>query len=79
MRRLGSPLALSAVIALASVACNTGPKDANVHAEPKPALDQKGTRRAPRVRIKDGVEVAVDGNPASLIDLSTVGAQLCIA
>ena len=44
--------------------------------EPKPALDQKGTRRAPRIRIKDGVEVAVDGNPAALIDLSTVGAQV---
>ena len=44
-------------------------------AEPKP-LDQKGTRRAPRIRIKDGVEVAVDGNPAALVDLSQVGAQV---
>lgn len=44
--------------------------------EPKPALDQRGTRRAPRMRIKDGVEVAVDGNPAALVDLSTVGAQV---
>ena len=44
--------------------------------EPKPALDQQGTRRAPRIRIKDGVEVAVDGNPAALVDLSTVGAQV---
>lgn len=44
--------------------------------EQKPALDQKGTRRAPRFRIKDGVEVAVDGNPAALIDLSTVGVQV---
>jgi hypothetical protein len=43
--------------------------------EPK-ALDKKGTRRAPRIRIKDGVEVAVDGNPAALVDLSTVGAQV---
>jgi hypothetical protein len=43
---------------------------------PKPALDQKGTRRAPRIRIKDGVEVAVDGSPAALIDLSAVGAQV---
>lgn len=46
--------------------------------EPK-ALDQKGTRRAPRIRIKDGVEVAVDGNPAALVDLSTVGAQVVSA
>jgi hypothetical protein len=43
---------------------------------PKPALDQKGTRRAPRIRIKDGVEIAVDGNPAALVDLSAVGAQV---
>ena len=43
---------------------------------PKPALDQKGTRRAQRTRIKEAVEVAVDGSPAALIDLSTVGAQV---
>jgi hypothetical protein len=47
-----------------------------VDEQPKPALDVRGTRRAPRIRIKDGVEVAVDGNPASLVDLSTVGAQV---
>lgn len=47
-----------------------------VEEQPKPALDQKGTRRAPRVRIKDGVEVAVDGNPAALVDISRVGAQV---
>jgi hypothetical protein len=47
--------------------------------EPKPVLDQKGTRRAPRIRIKDGVEVAVDGNPAALVDLSQVGAQVVSA
>lgn len=46
---------------------------------PKPALDQKGTRRAPRIRIKDGVEVAIDGNPAALVDLSAVGAQVVSA
>jgi hypothetical protein len=44
--------------------------------EPKPALDQKGTRRAARIRMRDGVEVAVDGSPAALVDLSTVGAQV---
>lgn len=47
-----------------------------VEDQPKPALDQRGTRRAPRVRIKDGVEVSVDGNVAALIDLSRVGAQV---
>ena len=44
--------------------------------EQKPALDQRGTRRAPRTRVKDGVEVAVDGNPAALVDISPVGAQV---
>ena len=45
----------------------------------KPALDVRGTRRAPRIRIKDGVDVAVDGNTAALIDLSTVGVQVVSA
>lgn len=39
-------------------------------------LDQRGTRRAPRVRIVDGVEVLIDGSPATLIDLSVAGAQV---
>lgn len=47
--------------------------------EPKPALDQRGTRRAARVRMKDGVDVAVDGNPSTLVDLSIVGAQVVSA
>lgn len=45
-------------------------------AERKPGLDQRGTRRAPRTRVKEGVEVAVDGNPAALVDISPVGAQV---
>jgi hypothetical protein len=43
---------------------------------PVAPLDQRGTRRAPRFRIVDGVEVMVDGNGASLLDLSIVGAQV---
>jgi hypothetical protein len=48
-------------------------------AETEPAavkLDQRGTRRAPRVKIVDGVEVLIDGSPAMLVDLSVVGAQV---
>ena len=48
-------------------------------AAPAPAaapLDQTGTRRAPRFPIVDGVEVMVDGNAATLINLSLVGAQV---
>lgn len=39
-------------------------------------LDQRGTRRAPRVGIVDGVEVQIDGNPAFLVNLSLVGADV---
>ena len=45
-------------------------------AEAAPRLDQRGTRRAPRVNIVDGVEVLIDGSPAMLINLSIVGAQV---
>jgi hypothetical protein len=43
---------------------------------PAAALDQRGTRRAPRFRIAEGVEVSIDGNPAALQDLSIVGAMV---
>ncbi len=39
-------------------------------------LDQRGTRRAARHRIISGIEVLIDGNPALLVDLSVVGAQV---
>ena len=45
-------------------------------AAPPAALDQKGTRRALRFKIIEGIEVLIDGNPAMLVDLSTVGAQV---
>ena len=49
-------------------------------AEPPPTapapLDQRGTRRAPRFKVVDNLEVQVDGNPATLVDLSVVGAQV---
>jgi hypothetical protein len=41
-----------------------------------PALDQTGTRRAPRFKITGRVEVVIDGKAAVLVDLSTVGAQV---
>ena len=53
------------------------PEPAPVSAESAPVkLDQRGTRRAPRVKIVEGVEVMIDGSPATLIDLSVVGAQV---
>jgi hypothetical protein len=44
-----------------------------------PAIDQRGTRRAPRVRIADRVTLIVDAKIATLIDLSTVGAQVVLS
>ena len=39
-------------------------------------LDWHGTRRAARYRVRPGVEIQVDGNPASVVDLSIVGVQV---
>lgn len=41
-----------------------------------PALDQRGTRRAPRVKMSANATAVVDGKTASLIDLSVIGAQV---
>ena len=42
----------------------------------KAPLDQRGTRRAPRFSVVGGIEVLIDGKPATLINLSVVGAQV---
>ena len=44
--------------------------------EPVRPLDWHGTRRAQRIRVRPGIEIQLDGNPASVVDLSTVGAQV---
>jgi len=41
-----------------------------------PAVDGRGTRRVPRIRIRPGIDVKVDSTVAQLIDLSTLGAQV---
>ena len=41
-----------------------------------PALDQRGTRRAPRFKMAENTNVALDGKTGTIIDLSTVGAQV---
>jgi hypothetical protein len=48
-------------------------------AEEPRQLDWHGTRRAARFRIRQGVEIQLDGNPASLVDLSVMGAQVISA
>ena len=39
-------------------------------------LDEHGTRRARRVAMVGVVEILLDGNPATLVNLSTLGAQV---
>ena len=41
-----------------------------------PALDQRGTRRAPRFKTAENTVVTLDGKSGTVIDLSTVGAQV---
>ena len=41
-----------------------------------PALDQRGTRRAPRFKTAEHTVVTLDGKSGTVIDLSTVGAQV---
>jgi hypothetical protein len=46
-------------------------------AAPKPpALDQRGTRRAPRFKVGKHVIAVLDGKTGTIIDLSTMGAQV---
>jgi hypothetical protein len=47
-------------------------------APPQP-LDQRGTRRAPRFRIAPPAHALTDGNAATIVDLSVVGAQIVSA
>jgi CheY-like chemotaxis protein len=42
---------------------------------PRP-LDWHGTRRAARHRLQRGIEIQLDGNPATVVDMSTFGAQV---
>ena len=76
-----SAAAESAIIAPASeVSVEASAHDAPVATVDAPRqLDWHGTRRAPRYRIRQGVEIQLDGNPASLVDLSVMGAQVISA
>jgi hypothetical protein len=47
-----------------------------VAAPPPRKLDQTGTRRAERHVVPGNVEVLIDGNPAILVNISIVGAQV---
>jgi len=44
--------------------------------EAQKALDHRGTRRAARFKMKDRTAIAIDAHAGSIIDLSTIGAQI---
>jgi hypothetical protein len=60
--------------AFTTVPAHPEANSASLH--PPPALDVRGTRRAQRYRISGPLELLVDGNPATLVDLSSLGAQV---
>jgi hypothetical protein len=62
-----------------SIAVETAEEVAPVATVEQPRLDWHGTRRAPRFRIRENVEIQLDGNPAHLVDLSVMGAQVLSA
>jgi hypothetical protein len=63
-----------------AVATEEAPAAAAVSSETPPRpLDWHGTRRAPRHRLRTGVDIQLDGNPARVVDLSQVGAQVLSA
>jgi hypothetical protein len=44
--------------------------------EAEKALDMRGTRRAPRFKMKEATQIAIDANAGRIIDLSTIGAMI---
>ena len=57
-------------------AAAVAPAAADVDDLPAVQLDRTGTRRAERVAISKSVAVLIDGNPATLVNISIVGAQV---
>lgn len=47
--------------------------------EAEQRLDWHGTRRSPRFRARPGLEIQLDGNPVTVVDVSVIGAQVLSA
>lgn len=77
-RRTPAPPAASIELELASVGAHIDVVETPAVETPAAGqnLDYRGTRRAPRFRLADGVEAQVDGALATIVDLSTHGAQI---
>jgi len=66
------------VVPAAAVAAGPGEAAAEDEEPAVRPLDWHGTRRAKRVRFREGVEIQLDGNAARVVDMSLIGAQaLC--
>lgn len=76
-RRPAAPQKMATAAQPSTFANATSDEQATVNVDvAPPAVDFRGTRRAPRIRIAEGTEAQVDGSPATLVDLSTLGAQI---
>jgi hypothetical protein len=78
-RQVVKPTAVKTPAAAVTGGTATAPQPASAPVateEPPRPLDWHGTRRAPRFRVRPGVELQLDGNPAAVVDLSVVGAQV---
>ena len=75
MRQVARP-AVAAASAGSSGSTKESAQSPVATAEAARPLDWHGTRRAQRFRVRGGVEIQLDGNPAAVVDLSTVGAQV---
>jgi hypothetical protein len=76
VRTVVKPSTVEATAAAAALAGAGIVTPASIAAPERRQLDWHGTRRAPRIRIRPGVDIQLDGNPASVVDLSTWGAQV---
>jgi hypothetical protein len=76
-RQVSKPTLVEAAVSAPSPAGGSAASaPASAAAEGARPLDWHGTRRAPRHRVRTGLEIQVDGNPASVVDLSAAGAQV---
>jgi len=76
-RQVVKPTPVEAASVSHSPAAGAQPSGGAVATEDAPRpLDWHGTRRAPRHKVREGVEIQLDGNPAMVVDLSSVGAQV---
>ncbi len=78
LRQVAKPSVVDVPAPASEAAAAVAPAEVSVATEEAPPrrLDWHGTRRAPRHRVRTGVEIQLDGNPASVVDLSIVGAQV---